>query len=199
MDSQMLNFKRNALLGNISGQPLCADFKSAWRKCGDDKEELVRLVLQQQSQPFFATACNMGLGLTKDYVLENFGEFINGKRTFEDVEGVSGYTYQLYVGHNQDFDITADVTSLMWCDSPQVVVAQTKCPTIYISNGSNVHLVCDGFNTINVKLFDDSRVTIEDCDENSEIIVYKYGNRAEVEQGKFCLGRVKIFIKTLRL
>lgn len=195
----MLNFKRNALLGNISGQPLCADFKSAWRKCGDNKEELVRLVLQQQSQPFFATACNMGLGLTKDYILENFGEFINGKRTFEDVEGVKGYTYQLYVGHNQDFGITADVTSLMWCDSPQVVVAQTKCPTIYISNNSNIHLVCDGFNTINVKLFDDSRVTIEDCDENSEVIVYKYSNRAEVEQGKFCLGRVKIFIKTLRL
>lgn len=195
----MLTFKRNALLGNISGQPLCADFKSAWRNCGDDKEKLVRLVLQQQSQPFFATACDMGLGLTKDYILDNFGELINGKRTFDDVEGVNGYTYQLYVGYNQDFDITADVTSMMWCCSPQVVVASTKCPTIYLSNNSNVHLVCDGFNTINVKLFDNSRVTIEDCDENSEIIVYKYSNKAEVEQGKFCLGSVKIFIKTLRL
>lgn len=195
----MLNFKRNALLGNISGQPLCADFKSAWRKCGDDKEELVRLALQQQSIPFFVTACKNGLGLTKDYILENFGEFINGKRTFEDVEGVKGYTYQLYVDHNQDFDITADVTSLMWCDSPQVVVPSTKCPTIYISNHSNVHLVGDGYNSINIKLFDKSKVTIEDLDENSEVVVYKYSDDAQVELGKYCFGKVKEFRKTLRL
>ena len=195
----MLIFKRNALLGNISGQPLCSDYKSAWRRCGEDKEELVRLALQQQSQPFFATACSMGLGLTKDYILDNFGELINGKRTFEDVEGVSGYTYQLYVGYDKDFEISADVTSLMWCDNPQVLVKQTKCPTIYLSNNSNVNLVCDGFNTVNIKLFDDSKVTIDDCDENSEVVVYKYSNRAEVEQGDFCLGKVKIFIKTLRL
>lgn len=195
----MLTFKRNALLGNISGQPLCSDYKSAWRKCGEDKEKLVRLVLQQQSQPFFATACNLGLGLTKDYILDNFGELINGKRTFEDVEGVSGYTYQLYVGYKKDFDITADVTSLMLCNNPQIIVKQTKCPTIYLSNNSDVNLVCEGFNTVNVKLFDDSKVTIDDCDENTEVIVYKYSNRAEVEQSDFCLGKVKIFMKTLRL
>ena len=75
----MLTFKRNALLGNISGQPLCADFKSAWRLCGNDKEMLVRLALMQQSQPYFSTACYKNLGLSKDYIKENFSEYINGR------------------------------------------------------------------------------------------------------------------------
>ncbi len=196
---ELLEFKKNAILGKISGQPLCKEYKAALRKCGNNKELLVRLALMQQCIPYLSHACYENMGLTKDYILDNFGELINGKRTFEDVEGVSGYTYQLYVGYDKDFEISADVTSLMWCDSPQVLVKQTKCPTIYLSNNSNVNLVCDGFNTVNIKLFDDSKVTIDDCDENSEVIVYKYSNRAEVEQGDFCLGKVKIFIKTLRL
>ena len=199
MDKSMMEFYKSALQGALTKSPLCAEYKGAWRACGDDKEKLMKLVLRQQSIPYFITHCHKGKGLTKDYILENFGEFINGKRTFEDVEGVKGYTYQLYVGHNQDFGITADVTSLMWCDSPQVVVAPTKCPTIYISNGSNVHLACDGFNTINVKLFDNSMVTIEDCDTNSEVFVYKYSKNAKVELGKYCLGGVKVFDKELRL
>lgn len=195
----MIDFTRNALLGNISGQPLCASYKAALRQCGDDKEMLVRLALMQQSTPYVSTACYKRLGITKEYIMKNFAEYINGRKTFDDVEGVKGYTYQLYVGHNQDFDITADVTSLMWCDNPQVVVAQTKCPTIYISNHSNVHLVGDGYNSINIKLFDKSKVTIEDLDEDSEVFVYKYSKNAKVELGKYCLGKVKVFDKELRL
>ena len=195
----MLTFKRNALLGNISGQPLCADFKSAWRRCGNDKEMLLRLALMQQSTPYLSHACYKGMGLTKEYILNNFGELINGKRTFENVEGVDGYTYQLYVGYDKDFDIISDVTSMMWCNNIQIAVKATRCPTIYISNHSNVHLVCEGFNSVNIKLFDKSKVTVEDLDEESNVVVYRYSDGACVELGKYCLGRVKVFDKELRL
>lgn len=195
----MITFKRNALLGNINGQPLCSDFKTAWRMCRNDKEMMVRLALMQQAIPYFSTACYESMGLTKEYILNKFGELINGKRTFENVEGVDGYTYQLYVGYDKDFEITADVTSLMWCNGSQIVIEPTKCPTLYISNRSNVHIVGDGFNTVNIKLFDESKITVEDIDKDSEFIVYKYSDNAAVEEGKYCFGKVKVFNKELRL
>jgi hypothetical protein len=199
MKDEMLMFKKNALLGNISAEPLCQAYKQAWRMCGDDKEMLVKLALKQQSIPYLSHACYESMGLTKEYILSNFGELINGKRIFENVEGVDGYTYQLYVGYDKDFEITADVTSLMWCDGSQIVIPQTKCPTLYISNSSDVHISCDGFNSPRIYLFDDSCVTIDDSDENTDIIVYKYSDKAAVEEGKYCFGKVKVFNKELRL
>ena len=198
MKDELFEFRKNALLGNISGEPLCEHYKQAWRLCGNDKEMLVKLALMQQSSPFFSHACYRKLGLSKEYILKNFAEFINGRRTFEDIEGASGYTYQLYVGYDDDFDISADVTSIMWCNS-SIVIPKTKCPTLYISNYSDAHVVLDGYNSPRIYLFDESKVTIDDCDKTSEVLVYKYDSRADVVLGKFCLGSVQIFNKTLRL
>lgn len=199
MDKQMITFNRNALLGNISGQPLCADYKSAWRKCGNDKEMLVKLAMMQQSIPYFNHACYMRLGLTKEYIKENFGDYINGKKVLNDVDGVHGYTYELYVDFNGDFKAVADVTSLMWCNSPTIEVETTKCPLFYVSNNSEVHFVLNGYNSIRIYLFDGSRVVIDDADDTCDVIIYKYNNKADVEIGKYCFGKVKIFNKTLRL
>ena len=196
----MLEFNKNAILGNIGGEPLCADYKQRWRMCGDDKEKLVKLAMIQQSLPYFVTACHNGLGLTKEYIKENFKDYING-RVLNDCDDVEGYTYALYVDwdYENDLEINTDVASIMWTVGANMIVQNTKCPTIYISNRSNVHLVCDGYNTVNVKLFDDSVLTIEDLDENSNVVVYKYGGNAKVELGKYCLGSVKVFPKELRL
>lgn len=196
---ELLEFKKNAILGKVSGQPLCEEYRAALRKCGNNKEMLVRLALMQQCTPYLSHACYENMGLTKEYILNNFGEYINGKRTFSDVEGVNGYTYQLYVGFERDFRAVADVTSMMWCNSPQVEIEATKCNVLYISNSSDVHISCDGFNSPRIYLFDDSCVTIDDSDENTDIIVYKYDSRAIVDVDKFCLGKVKVFNKELRL
>jgi hypothetical protein len=48
-------------------------------------------------------------------------------------------------------------------------------------------------------LFDNSKITIEELDEESCVTVYKYSDSASVELGKFCLGNVKVFNKKLRL
>jgi hypothetical protein len=200
MKDEMLMFKKNALLGNISAEPLCQAYKQAWRMCGDDKEMLVRLALMQQSQHYFSTACYKNLGLTKDYIKENFADYING-HILNDCDGVRGYTYSLYVDWDyvNDLDVKTDVCSVMWTVGANIVIPKTKCPTIYISNKSNVHIVCEGFNTINIKLFDESKVTVQEVDENSDVIIYKYSDKASVELGKFCLKEPKVFNKELRL
>jgi hypothetical protein len=196
----MLKFKKNALLGNISAEPICQAYKQAWRLCGDDKEMLVRLALNQQSQPYLSHACYKELGLTKEYIKKEFAGYINGY-TIHDADEVHGYTYGLYVDWNYENDLVVDkdVISVMWTVGANIVVPSTKAPVIYISNRSNVHIVGDGFNTVNIKLFDESRIVIEDIDSNSEVVVYKYSDKASVEEGKYCFGKVKVFNKELRL
>ena len=195
----MLQFYKAALSGELS-TPLCSSYKAAWRKCGDDKEMLIRLSLNQQALPYVATHAYNGMGLTKDYVKTAFKDYING-RVFNDCDEVGGYTYALYVDwdYENDLDVKTDITSIMWTVGANIVVPTSKCPTLYISNRSNVHLVGDGYNSINIKLFDKSKITIEDLDENSEVVVYKYSDDAQVELGKYCLGKVKEFRKDLRL
>ena len=195
----MIDFTRNALLGNISGQPLCASYKAALRQCGDDKEMLVRLALQQQSMPYVSTACYKRFGINKEYIMKNFAEYINGRKTFDDVEGAKGYTYQMYVGYDNDFSISSDVTTLMWCSNPTITIPKTKCPTIYISNNSSVRLCFEGFNFVNIKLFDESEIIVDVMDKESTLLVYKYSNTSKVEIENNCFGSVKIFNKQLKL
>ena len=96
MDNGMLAFYKAALQGEITA-PLCAEYKNEWRKCGDDKEKLVKLVMRQQSLPYFITHCYQGKGLSKEYIIKNFSDFINGKRPILDADLVKGYSYALYV------------------------------------------------------------------------------------------------------
>jgi hypothetical protein len=179
---------------------LCTEYKGKWQRARGDKEALVRLAMCQQSQAHFVSYCHNGKGLSKDYIKDVFGDYINGY-TLKDCDGVEGYTYGLYVDwdFDNDLDIVNDVSSVMWTIGASLVVPASKCPTIYISNRSNVHLVCDGCNSVNIKLFDESKLTIEDVDNTCDITIYKYSDKAEVEKGKYCFVEPKIFEKELRL
>ena len=89
---------------------------------------------------------------------------------------------------------------MLWCNNIDVIIPQTKCSTLYVSNNSEVHFVLNGYNSIHIYLFDDSKVIIDDADETCGIIVYRYSDKAEVEVGKYCLTKnIKIFDKTLKL
>ena len=187
-------FRRNAILAD-----LCKEWNSKWAACHNDKEKLMRLVLMQQSAPFFADFCYRGKGLTKEYCLREFGEYLNGK-VFNDVEGAAGYTYGMFIAPKKDIYIDIDVAQLLWCDNILVNVKMCKSTILYVSNKSNISLTCDGFNSVRVYLFDESRITLDDVDEESSVIIYKYGRAASVEVGKFCLSdKVRMFDKELRL
>ena len=194
MDKEFLNFLKDAY---SSG--LCNEYRDEIRRCHEEKLQLVRLAMRQQSCPWVATKMYEGV-ITTDYILNTFGEYLNGY-VLKDCDNVTGYNYMWFVDWDYVNDIvaSADVLHISHTVGANIVVPQTKAPTIYISNHSNVHLVCEGFNSVNIKLFDKSIVTIEDLDENSEVFVYKYSKNAKVELGKYCLGKVKVFDKELRL
>ena len=200
MENELFNYYKNALSGSL-GEPLCAEYKNEWRAVKDNKEELVKLVMRQQSIPHFATFCHNKLGLTKKYILSEFGNYINGY-TIHDADGVDGYTYGIYVDwdYDTDLDVDKDVIHVMWTVGATLFIPKTKCPTIYISNKSKVHLVCEGFNSVRVYMFDKSELTIEDCDNDCSVTVLKYSDKCKVERGKFCLSeKIKEFNKELKL
>ena len=191
---EMIFFRKNAILSN-----LCKEYNDKWASCHGDKDKLMRLVLMRQSAPFFAYYCYNGLGLTKDYCKREFGDYING-REFNDVDGIDGFTSAMYIDPSTGFEISSDTAQLLWCNNIDVIIPQTKCSTLYVSNNSEVHFVLNGYNSIHIYLFDDSKVIIDDADETCGIIVYRYSDKAEVEVDKYCLTKnIRIFDKTLKL
>lgn len=189
-------YYKNALLAN-----LCGEYKGRWRAASHDKESLFCLAVSQQSFPHMATFAYEGNGLTKEYITEEFKDFINGRYTAVDADGVEGgYNTQIFVGHDKYISDSVDVLEMMWCDVPTLEVKSTKATKIYAACGSKVNIVCDGYNSVVVMLFDDSYVMLEDVDENSSVTIYKYSDNAKVEIGKYCLSKkVKVFNKELKL
>lgn len=186
--NDLFNFYRNALSGVLS-EPLCDEYKNEWRACGNNKEQLVTLAMRQQSIPFLATYSSLNMGLSKEYLLKEFGDYINGYE-IRNADSVSGFTYGLYVDWNYDSDleIDKDVSHIMYTKNATLIVPKTKCPIIYLSNGSDVSLVCDGYNTIKVYMFDNCQLTIEDCDSDCEIIVLRYSDDCAIKKGRYCLS-----------
>lgn len=199
MDKELFDFQKNALLGKISGEPLCSEYKQEWRSCGDNKEMLVKFALKQQSLPFFISSCYRKLGLSKENILKNYSGFINGNKVFYDCDDVKGYSYELYVGYKGIFKTSTDVMGFMWCSNTHITIESTKCPVLYLGCDSHIHLSLDGYNCPRIYLFDDSKVTITDSDEDSRVLIYRYSDKTKVEVGKYCLADVRMFNKELKL
>ena len=191
---EMTYFRKNALLAN-----LCQEWNGKWAACHDDKEKLMRLVLSQQAAPYFATFCYEGKGLTKEYCLREFGDLIN-ERMFSDCDEVEGgFQYRMYIEGEKNVFIAEDVIQALWCEGTNFIVPSTKATTMYVSNRSKVSVSCDGYNSIRLYLFDESEVTFDNVDEDSNIIVYLFSDNAKVIRGKYCMKEIKCFRKTLRL
>lgn len=195
MEDASFNYYKNALLSN-----LCEEYKAEWRAKRNDKLALMKLALKQQSIPHCATFAYQGKGITKEYMLKEFGEYLNGY-VVNDADNVKGYTYTWYVGYDydNDIDVTCDVTHISWTKEKTLVIPATKAPILYVSNKSDITIIGDGYNSIAIYLFDEAKVTLQDFDEDSTITIYKYSDKCEVEIGKFCFAKVKQFDKELRL
>lgn len=192
---ELLRYYKNSIVGG-----LCDEYKGYWRSAGNDKQKLVKLVLNQQSLPHFLYHSYNGKGLSRNYIVENFSHYINGNHVIVDADGVAGnYKTELYVGFKGILSPADDVLAFMWANVPQLEIKATKAVKMYVGCKSDVHIVCDGYNYVTVMLFDESKVMLDDIDENSNVVVFKYSDKCEVNTGKYCFGNVKQFRKELRL
>lgn len=194
MDKEYFEFIKNAYSNG-----LCDEYRDEIRNCHEDREKLIKLALRQQSVPYIASKMHEGI-IHKDYLLKSYGDYLNGY-VFDGADGLEGYKSSWYVDYDyaNDLVVNVDVAHVSFTVGANVVVPKTKCPTIYISNRSKVHLIGDGYNSVRLYLFDVSEVTIEDIDEESSVNVYKYSDKCNVVKGKYCLGKVFEHKKELKL
>ena len=198
MENELFLFNRYALQGAITA-PLCAEYKNLWRQCGDNKKKLVDLVLSQQALPYFLTHCYQGKGLSKEYILDEFKDYINGNYVGLDVDGVEGnYKTELYVAKKGEISVIDEILCIMWSN---VLLSVPKCRAskIYVGCNSNATISCDGYNSLTIMLFDSSKIVLDDIDADTTITIYKYSDKCEVELGKYCFGKVNEFTKELKL
>lgn len=193
MENEIMTFRKNALLAN-----LCKEWDTMWRACNNDKEKLVRLALMQQSTPYLITFCNDGRGLSKDYIVNVFGDEINGKQHLNCDDTQGDYLYGLHIT-DENVNLVDDVATFMWCDDIQVNLRKTKCPILYIGCNSTIRLSCEGYNSCFVYMFDTSKLYVDFLDEKSDITVYKYSRDCYVIRDNNCFGRVSEHQKKLRL
>ena len=179
---------------------LCDEYKSLWRMAMNDNGKLMKLAMCQQSLPHVITYAYQGRGMSKDYLLTEFREYINGY-IVKDADGVKGYTYAMFVGDSQLSDINGDIDvyAFLWCDDVCLEISEGMCPTIYVGCNSHIDISCVGCNSIRIYLFDDSSVTIN-ADETCNVVVLKYSDKCNVIKDEFCLcDKIKEFDKELRL
>ena len=193
-ETTYLDFMKHVYTGDM-----CEEYKNEITKCHEDRLLLAKLAMRQQSIPYMATTMSskiVSVGAMRRF----FKDYINGC-VLENCDGVDGYKYAWYIDYNYDNDIIAneDVIHITHTIGSTIIIPQHKCPTLYISNGSKVHISCDGFNSVRLYLFDKAQATIDDVDEESDITVYKYSDKCKVTKGKYALGKVNEFEKELKL
>lgn len=189
----IFRYRKNAKLDG-----LCDDWDKMWAACHNDKEKLIRLAMMQQSFPHFVTYCYNGRGVSKEYILREFSNFINGK-IFYGCDNVDGFSYSMYVSYKEGIATNVDVSYILWTTDVDVIVPLTKCSSLFVGCKSDINISLEGYNSIRIYLYDESKVTIDSGDNNSDVTVYKYSSDAKVEVGRYCLSSVRVFDKDLRL
>lgn len=192
---RMQEYYRNAILQN-----LCDEYKGKWRSISKNKTALFNMAMQQQALPHLIFFANSGIGLTKEYLETEFSNYINGKYTAIDADGVEGnYKTNLYIGEKPLLSLSDDVACFMWANIPSVEIKPTKAVKIYVGCKSNITLNLKGYNSITLMLFDESQVNVNECDDTNTITTYKYSDDAHCNIDKYTLAKVKTFNKNLKL
>lgn len=133
MNNELLTLKRNAVLLG-----LCDRYKTEWNEA-KDKKDLVDMALDANGVEFMAKSVAEGWGLSKDYILDNFGDYVNGSY----VRDKGGYTSEIYVGYGGDILQRATLNLLVGCDTSVLVPEGSMCK-IYVCGMSDVRIKCVG-------------------------------------------------------
>lgn len=144
-----------ALKGKAREYGLCDKYKVKWDGCRS-KRDLVDTALDSNGIDFMADSIAFGWGLSKEYLLNNFGEFSNGfyQRTKD------GYTSEMYVGAHGVVTLKSTLTLVAYCEDLEIVVPEHFIGQVYVCGGSNVRIENQGnvelyeYGTNNVDIFE---------------------------------------------
>ena len=117
---------------------LCGQYKTMWDACRN-KKDLIDMALDANGVEFMADSIEFGWGLSKEYLIKEFGDFINGK--YQRNRG--GYKSRMYVGYEEDITIDSTITLLVGCKG-KVIIPYGIINNIYICGGCDIDVKNDG-------------------------------------------------------
>ena len=129
-NSELLTLKRNAIMLGLCGQ-----YKSKWNSAST-KRELVDLALDSNGIEFMADSIAFDWGLSKDYLLKEFGEFMNGFHQCRE----KGYTSEMYIGTHGVLSVKSTLLLIGYCDDLEIEIPQHTVCRIYVCGGSRVRI-----------------------------------------------------------
>lgn len=145
MGDDLLSMKRYAL-----AHGLCGRYAGLWDNASSPKD-LVDMASDANGMSFMAEGFADGWCPPEEYVVRNFGDFINGAY----VSRHKGYTGEIWCGERSGRYVDASAASVLvaHCDMTLVVPARKVC-AVYVSGVSDVLVDCDG--TAFVKVYGDN-------------------------------------------
>lgn len=152
--SELLDMKRRAIsLG------LCGEYKRLWDGAAS-KRELMDIALDPNGISFLCDGFEFGWGLRKEYLLDEFGGYVNGRYVSRHKNGSGEYTSEMYV-LMEGIEISARSSLLLIagckCD---VLIGASGYSEIHVCSGSDVTLHCEGHCVVNI-YGDSSKVSVK--------------------------------------
>lgn len=144
----ILQFKRNSMLLG-----LCDEYKKRWDAC-NTKEELIKLALDANGVEFMADSIAFGWGLSKEYLLEEFGEYANGKYQCQQ----RGYTSEMYIDAHGVIEAKSTLILIACCEDLKIIIPEYMVCQIFVCGGTKISISGQG---------------------KADLVVYGEGNRID--------------------
>lgn len=135
MEGELLKLKRNAIMLGLCGQ-----YKGIWDNC-KSKKDLVDVAIDVNGIEFMADSIAFDWGLSEEFLVTEFDEYINGKyRRIKD-----GYSSELHVGEgNNTISVVSTLNLFAYSKNITIYVPQDSFCRIYLAKCSNVRIKNDG-------------------------------------------------------
>lgn len=132
----ILDLKRKAL-----AMGLCGKYNEKWADATTQKE-LVDLATDINGADFLCASVAKGWGLSRDFLLQNFGDYINGRYVSAHGEK-KDYTSEVFIGCDGEIRARTTIIIVLYSDVTVYVPKNHAC-RIFAAGNTNIGIQCDG-------------------------------------------------------
>lgn len=129
--NSLLKFKRFSEQLNI-----CARYRREWDK-STNLQDIMDMALSAQGVEFTCDACAFKWGLSRDYILNNVGDYINGRYQ----RNKDGYTSEMYVADKGEKTLRSTLNLLIGCNGTVIVPKFHICKIYVCESDISLHSI----------------------------------------------------------
>lgn len=133
----ILELKRKAL-----AMGLCGDYKEKWGNSTTHRD-IIHLATDVNGADFLCASAEKGWGLSKDFILQNFPEYINGKYIARQGKD-KGYTSEIFIGYSGKITARTTILIVLYSDATVQVPKNHVCK-IFAARNPNINIQCEGY------------------------------------------------------